>query len=423
VVPFANPAGAALGVYLAALVVVAWIGVNAHLREGLASLGLVVVAWACGAELEGIPLVGAWSALMVLGFAVRRGLAAIAPDVSRESTSTVGLRWTADHILPLTAALIGATAALHVIMVELPINRFGDVLPPVVPFTDDGAVAAAILVVAVLMSGAVVGGVIARRVSFLIAGGVVAYAIPYEVLAWAVVILWVALGGLALLMARLDRLGRGAFVAADAILIGAAAAVAVAIVAPPARLVVGASGVEAMVAFQSAASLTAVALGLAALAGSNEREPWARWVDLAVGITVVYLLSVAVVDVIATQVGGATAIEELRTQGQVALSVLWAVLGVAAFVAGLRLRIDDLRRGGLALLALATAKVFLFDLSALDVAYRVISLVVLGLLLLASAWLWQRLQPKGPAGEPVPAGDATAGLGATVNAADAPDSG
>ena len=57
-------------------------------------------------------------------------------------------------------------------------------------------------------------------------------------------------------------------------------------------------------------------------------------------------------------------------------------LGVVAFVAGLRLRIDDLRRGGLALLALATAKVFLFDLAALDVAYRVISLIALGLLLL-----------------------------------------
>ena len=41
----------------------------------------------------------------------------------------------------------------------------------------------------------------------------------------------------------------------------------------------------------------------------------------------------------------------------------------------------------------ATAKVFLFDLAALDVAYRVVSLIALGLLLLASAWLWQRLGP------------------------------
>jgi hypothetical protein len=43
------------------------------------------------------------------------------------------------------------------------------------------------------------------------------------------------------------------------------------------------------------------------------------------------------------------------------------------------------------------SKVFLFDLAALDVAYRVISFIVLGLLLLASAWLWQRAQPRKPA--------------------------
>jgi uncharacterized membrane protein len=113
-------------------------------------------------------------------------------------------------------------------------------------------------------------------------------------------------------------------------------------------------------------------------------------------VATLYVLSVAVVDVVGTQVGGPVTTDELRTQGQVALSVLSAVLGVIAFVAGLQLRIDDLRRGGLTLLALATVKVFLFDLSGLDVAYRVISLIVLGLLLLASAWIWQRLQPRSP---------------------------
>ena len=239
--------------------------------------------------------------------------------------------------------------------------------------------------------------------SFLVAGGVVAYAIPFEVYAWAVAVLWVGLGGLALVMSRLDRDGRVAFLIADGALIAGAAAVAVSIVARPARLVVTASGIEPIVALQSAAALAAVAVGLAALARVNRTEAWARWANLAAGITVVYLLSVAVVDAITMQVGGPVSVEELRTQAQVALSVLWAVLGVGTFVAGIRLQIDDLRRGGLALLALATAKVFLFDLSALDIAYRVISLFVLGLLLLASAWLWQRNQPKPPlAGERVP---------------------
>jgi uncharacterized membrane protein len=78
------------------------------------------------------------------------------------------------------------------------------------------------------------------------------------------------------------------------------------------------------------------------------------------------------------------------------LSVTWTILGLVAFVAGLWFRWADLRVGGLGLLGLATAKVFLVDLSALDVAYRVVSLVVLGLILLAAAWLWQRMRPHPP---------------------------
>ena len=121
-------------------------------------------------------------------------------------------------------------------------------------------------------------------------------------------------------------------------------------------------------------------------------------VQLIAYVVVVYLLSVVVVDLVGSRAGGPTDLEEIQTQGQVALSVLWAVLGVITFVAGLRLDLRDARLAGLALLALATAKVFLFDLAALDVAYRVISLIALGLLLLVSAWLWQRAQPEHEAG-------------------------
>ncbi len=92
--------------------------------------------------------------------------------------------------------------------------------------------------------------------------------------------------------------------------------------------------------------------------------------------------------------------DELKTQGQVALSLTWAATGVIAFVGGLRWRLGEVRQGGLGLLGLAAAKVFLFDLSALEVAYRVISLIALGLLLLTSAWLWQRLQPGSPKEHP-----------------------
>jgi uncharacterized membrane protein len=82
------------------------------------------------------------------------------------------------------------------------------------------------------------------------------------------------------------------------------------------------------------------------------------------------------------------------------------VLGVVGFVAGLLVRRIDLRQTGLGLLALTTLKVFLVDLSSLDVAYRVISLIALGVLLLGSAWAYGRLKPRGPA--PTPRGPTAA---------------
>jgi hypothetical protein len=169
-------------------------------------------------------------------------------------------------------------------------------------------------------------------------------------------------------------------------------------VAPPARFVVDAAGVEPLVAIQTALALGGLAAGIASLAMSTPTQPWRRLVWIGAGLAVLYLASVGPVDVIATQVGGGVSLDELRTQGQVALSVSWAVAGLVAFVAGLGRRTSALRQGGLVLLALATTKVFVFDLAALEIAYRVISLIALGLLLLASAWVWQRLQPRATPG-------------------------
>jgi uncharacterized membrane protein len=114
------------------------------------------------------------------------------------------------------------------------------------------------------------------------------------------------------------------------------------------------------------------------------------------GVVVVYLLSVGVVDVFQRQVG-ARLLEDLQKEAQVGLSVLWSVLGGAGFAAGLVMHRPPIRLFGLALLGLATVKVFLVDLAALDVAYRVLSLVALGVLLLLSAVFYSRTQhPPGP---------------------------
>jgi uncharacterized membrane protein len=88
----------------------------------------------------------------------------------------------------------------------------------------------------------------------------------------------------------------------------------------------------------------------------------------------------------------------VRQQGQALLSALWALVGLAALVAGLVRDLRALRLGGLALLATAVGKVFLFDLASLTSVYRVASFIVLGLLLLCGAFAWQRIRPR-PAAE------------------------
>jgi uncharacterized membrane protein len=128
---------------------------------------------------------------------------------------------------------------------------------------------------------------------------------------------------------------------------------------------------------------------------------------VAAGIWLVYLATVLLVDVFQVRVGGTTALEELQKQGQVSVSILWALIGMAIFLIGLIGWRQGVREAGLGLLAVATGKVFLFDLSYLDVAYRVLSLIGLGLLLLVGAYAYQSLRPRRPAGEAP--GDAVAG--------------
>lgn len=79
---------------------------------------------------------------------------------------------------------------------------------------------------------------------------------------------------------------------------------------------------------------------------------------------------------------------------QVLLSSFWAVAGLAGIVAGLLRDVRLLRLGGLALLLVAAAKVFLYDLSELESIYRALSFIALGLLLLGGAFAYQRIRKE-----------------------------
>jgi uncharacterized membrane protein len=73
-----------------------------------------------------------------------------------------------------------------------------------------------------------------------------------------------------------------------------------------------------------------------------------------------------------------------------ALSILWTVYATALIVFGVQQRSALMRWQGLALFGLVVSKVFLYDLSFLERAYRILSFLVLGAVLLAVSFFYQR---------------------------------
>lgn len=130
----------------------------------------------------------------------------------------------------------------------------------------------------------------------------------------------------------------------------------------------------------------------------REVEPLSATVAGFIGAAgFVYLGSVAIIDVIGADDSG-----EAREIGQAWLSAFWAATGFGAIVWGMVRRSPKARLGGLALLTVAIAKVWTYDLAELEELARSLSFVALGLLLLAGAFAYQRFKPEeGEDGEEV----------------------
>jgi uncharacterized membrane protein len=134
----------------------------------------------------------------------------------------------------------------------------------------------------------------------------------------------------------------------------------------------------------------------AAFAGWRGLPLWENGREILIGsagIALVYLASIGIVSIfqpgtIEVQEGALT----VREQGQAIVSAFWSLLGLGLLWAGLRRDERAWRLAGFGLLAVAVAKVFLYDMAALGAEYRVISFVVLGLLLLAGAYAYERMR-------------------------------
>jgi uncharacterized membrane protein len=84
------------------------------------------------------------------------------------------------------------------------------------------------------------------------------------------------------------------------------------------------------------------------------------------------------------------AVEGLRDAQNLSLTAVWAVYAVAGLVIGIWKRWRYIRLGALALLVVPIVKVFVYDVFQLDLGYRIGAFVGLGVLLLVSAYLYQR---------------------------------
>jgi uncharacterized membrane protein len=110
---------------------------------------------------------------------------------------------------------------------------------------------------------------------------------------------------------------------------------------------------------------------------------WSAVVNVAANVVALAGISRILLDAF----GGPAWNAAVPSSVQVAISLAWTVYATALFGLGLSRRSALLQRQGLVLLAITILKVFTTDLSNVDVAWRIVSFVVLGIVCMGiSAW-------------------------------------
>lgn len=156
----------------------------------------------------------------------------------------------------------------------------------------------------------------------------------------------------------------------------------------------------------------AVTVACLAAALSFARQHWeeiqeheGRWFALlgvVLNVVAVWALSVEAYEYFRPHLGSelpAVRMDALLAR-QLALSLVWTAYATALMVLGVRRNLSALRWQALTLFGLTVIKVFFFDLSYLSGVYRVLSSIVLGLILLAVSFLYQRRMTAQTAEEP-----------------------
>ena len=392
-IPFVNANGGTLAFLLGALAVAIYFVTSRRVRAVLVSVGGLLIIYALPFETSGLLLVALWSVMAVLAIGGHQRLfMSGARKLTWADSRPADLL---ERALLVPAFLATLLAGLHVLSIELPLNQIDSATLPATPFWDQGTAAALILMAAALIGGYIAANSRLQRISIAGAIAIAAYLMPFELYRPAMVVSWSVLALVALAILDVDRAGGRIYAVTSGTLLAFGALVVLFNVAPANRLFVDAASTIDHPLFWSGATaaIGSIAIVLLIAASHFRTSKLSRWLFVAGATSVVYLLSIGVVDEFQRRLGGATALEELQKQAQVALSILWAILGGLGVIVGLWREKPALRGAGLALLGLVTAKVFVYDLASLDTAYRVLSFIGLGVLLLISAYLYQHIGP------------------------------
>jgi uncharacterized membrane protein len=139
------------------------------------------------------------------------------------------------------------------------------------------------------------------------------------------------------------------------------------------------------------------ALGRYAAPGTAARAQrgWRDAATVVWNVVALAALSRECVDVL----GGPKGLDDLANEAQFGLSAIWTIYATALFALGMSRRQALLRWLGLGLFGCTIFKVFVVDLAALNVMYRILSFFVLGAVLVAVSLWYQRTLVRQKAAE------------------------
>jgi uncharacterized membrane protein len=393
-IPYYGLEGLSLAAALAGLAVAGLAMRKRWFRLGMTGIGAALLVYTVTFEVHLSWVAALWGVLALASVLVVRRIALV-------ETIPVHLRSPLEAVserLPYAAAGLALVFLVVQALWLADVESFGKYVTgnlPLggTPFLDERTFVLAVLAATILVSGWIWRGVTPMVLGMVAAAIPIAWLLPFEVRPGYAVAGWSALALAGVVVLTIVPRARLPLGGASLALASLGAVVTLAIVAQPDRLIV--VDYRPILGWSLWTDATAALGGLAIAFGAggllHREERLSLPALLAAGLAAVYLLSVALVDQFQYQVGSRP-LEELQKGAQVGLSVLWSILGAAGFAAGLVAHRPPIRLFGLGLLGLATAKVFLVDLAALPVEYRVLSFVALGFLLLVSAAAYSRIQ-------------------------------